>query len=438
MAEPKREADLSTPTARKRLKPKNNSLPYWRFIAEGRHLGYRPHRGTAGAGTWCARLYMGDRRYTYETLGAADDRAPADGEAVLTYRQALEKAQAWCDQEDKKAKGVAPREPESYTVAQCMADYVGWYSAHRKALDRTQDAIEAHILPAFEKRQVASLTARQIREWHQGIAKTPARLRSAAGAAPKWREVQGPEGERKRKASANRVLTILKAALNLAYSEGRVSSDDAWRRVKPFKGADAAKISYLDQDQATRLLNACEPDFRSLAHAALLTGCRYGELIGLKVEDYLTDSGSIHIRQSKGGKARQVYLSEESVSVFEALTVGRAGSETMFLRADGLPWKAAHQDRRMRKACTVARIEPVISFHILRHTYASHYLMGGGSLAALAAQLGHADTRMTLRHYGHLADSWRAQEARQYGPTFGGAPPPASNVVPFSPSQATV
>jgi len=91
----------------------------------------------------------------------------------------------------------------------------------------------------------------------------------------------------------------------------------------------------------------------------------------------------------------------------------------MFLRGDGFPWGAAHQDRRMRTACEVARIEPGVSFHILRHTYASHYLMGGGSLPALAAQLGHADTRMTVLHYGHLADSWRAEEARQYGPTFG-------------------
>lgn len=437
MAEPKREADLATPTARKRLKPKNNSLPYWRFIAEGRHIGYRPHRGTQGAGTWCARLYLGDRSYTYTTLGTADDRAPADGEAVLTYRQALDRAQAWCDREERKAKGLAPREPDAYTVAECMTDYLDWYAAHRKALSTTRYVIEAHILPAFERRQVASLTAKQIREWHQGLAKTPARRRSAEGVPTRWGEIEGPEDERKRKATANRILTILKAALNFAFSEGRVLSDEAWRRVKPFKGADAAKISYLDQDQAARLLNTCEPDFRRLASAALLTGCRYGELISLRVGDYLPDSPAIHVRKSKSSKARHVYLNKEAASFFKTLTVGRPDSELMFLRPDGLPWGASHQDRRMRAACEAARIEPAVSFHILRHTYASHYLMGGGSLPALAAQLGHADTRMTVRHYGHLADNWRAEEAQQYGPTFGAAPSPSSNVVPFVPSQAS-
>jgi integrase len=421
MPHARREFDLSTPTARRRLKPKKNSVPYWRFIAAGRYIGYRPHVGAQHFGTWLARLYVGGEKYLIVTLGTADDRAPADGKAVLSYREALDKAQAWCDLQERKAKGVAPREPESYTVTQCMADYLDWYAAHRKAISTTRYAVEAHILPAFGKLQVASLTARQIRQWHQGLATAPARLRTVPGSPQQWREtaLDGPEEERKRKATANRVLTILKAALNFAFSEGRVPSDDAWRRVKPFKGADAAKISYLDLDQAAQLQDACEPEFRPLVRAALLTGCRYGELVALQVGDYLPDSRAVHVRESKGGKARHVYLTEDAASFFEAQTAGRVGSETLFLRADGLPWGDSHQSRRMETACEVAGVEPAVSFHILRHTYASHYLMGGGSLPALAAQLGHADTRMTLRHYGHLADSWRAEEARQYGPTFG-------------------
>jgi integrase len=217
----------------------------------------------------------------------------------------------------------------------------------------------------------------------------------------------------------NRVLTIFKAALNFAFSEGRVAADEAWRRVKPFKGADAAKISYLDQEQAARLLNVGAADFQLLMRAALLTGCRYGELIALRVGDYLPDSQAIHIRESKSNKSRHVYLTEEAESFFQALAAGRAAGETLLLREDGEPWRSSHQDRRMRAACEEAQIEPAVSFHILRHTYASHYLMGGGSLPALAAQLGHADTRMTVLHYSHLADSWRAAEARRFGPTFG-------------------
>ena len=45
--------------------------------------------------------------------------------------------------------------------------------------------------------------------------------------------------------------------------------------------------------------------------------------------------------------------------------------------------------------------------------------MNEGSLEALAKQLGHSDTRMTIHHYGHLAESWRAEEAVKHAPSFG-------------------
>ena len=70
---------------------------------------------------------------------------------------------------------------------------------------------------------------------------------------------------RKRRANANRVWNVLREALNDAFREGRVASDLAWRRVKPFEGADAPRIAYLTTDKSTRLFNACDPDFRALA-----------------------------------------------------------------------------------------------------------------------------------------------------------------------------
>ena len=50
---------------------------------------------------------------------------------------------------------------------------------------------------------------------------------------------------RPRRTSANRIFGVLKAALNLAFREGHAASDEAWRRVKPFREASAPKIRYL-------------------------------------------------------------------------------------------------------------------------------------------------------------------------------------------------
>jgi integrase len=116
------------------------------------------------------------------------------------------------------------------------------------------------------------------------LAAAPAKLRTGKNAAePNERPTNkgDPEAVRRRRATANRTLTILKAALNHAFREGHAASDDAWRRVKPFREVDTAKVRYLTHKEAKRLVNAAHMPFRSLVQCALLTGCRYGEIVGL-------------------------------------------------------------------------------------------------------------------------------------------------------------
>jgi integrase len=134
-----------------------------------------------------------------------------------------------------------------------------------------------------------------------------AALRTKAGAPQKHREANAsPEAVRQRRSTANRVLTILKAALNHAHRKGRCANHDAWRTVRAFREADAAPLRYLSDDAARRLTNACPADFRGLVTAALLTGCRYGELVAMTGEDFNPDAGTIRVHTSKSGKPRHV------------------------------------------------------------------------------------------------------------------------------------
>ena len=73
----------------------------------------------------------------------------------------------------------------------------------------------------------------------------------------------------------------------------------------------------------------------------------------------------------------------------------------------------------MLRACAAAKIKPVIGFHILRHTYATRLVMRGVALPVIAAQLGHADSQMVERHYGHLAPSYVADTIRAAFGTMG-------------------
>jgi integrase len=142
-----------------------------------------------------------------------------------------------------------------------------------------------------------------------------------------------------------------------------------------------------------------------------LTGCRYGELAALVVEDFNVDSGTLIIRTSKSGKPRHVVLSAEGVEVFGHQCLGKTPGVLLFTKASGRKWSASDQQRPLAAACIAAKIAP-ITFHGLRHTYASRLAMKGVPLAVIAAQLGHADIRMVEKHYGHLAPNYVADTVR--------------------------
>ena len=81
----------------------------------------------------------------------------------------------------------------------------------------------------------------------------------------------------------------------------------------------------------------------------------------------------------------------------------------MFLRDDGAPWGSSRQQRPLVAACQTARIEPPVTFHGLRHAWASQHIMRGLPVMVAAQVLGLADTRMVERHYGHLARGYVQQ-----------------------------
>jgi integrase len=200
--------------------------------------------------------------------------------------------------------------------------------------------------------------------------------------------------------------------------------------VRPFREADAARLRYLSDDEARRLTNACPPDFRALATAALLTGCRYGELTAMAVDDFNFDAGTLRIRASKSGKPRHVVLTKEGRDFIAQQAAGKPRCARLLVHGNGKPWGKSEQQRPLIAACSAARIDPPINFHGLRHTYASRLAMRGVPLAVIAAQLGHADTRMVEKHYGHLAPSYIADTIRTAFGSLGIVDP--TNVVSLS------
>ena len=178
-------------------------------------------------------------------------------------------------------------------------------------------------------------------------------------------------------------------------------------------------MRYLSEAECVRLVNACEPAFRNLVRGAMLTGCRYSELASLCAADFNADAGVLIVRESKAGKPRHVVLTDEGQRLFARLTAGKLGSDPVFVRRDGGVWRKSQQMRPMLDASNRAKIKPAVSFHVLRHTHGSTLAMRGVPMGVIAEQLGHADTRMTEKHYAHLAPSYVADTIRAHFPTLG-------------------
>jgi integrase len=217
---------------------------------------------------------------------------------------------------------------------------------------------------------------------------------------------------RARRASANRVLTVLKAGLNHAHHAGRVANDDAWKLVKPYKLVGAPRVRHVDDGESARLLSACCGEFCYIVAAALLTGMRYGEIVGMRVSDFHEGPGTISLSTSKNGKPRLIHLTDEGIQFFTQAVAGKQLGDLVFRRGDGEPWGRSHQFRPLRDACKRANITPVIGFHILRHTYASRLVMRGVPLGVVAQQIGDSEA-ITAKHYAHLAPSYVGDMVRQ-------------------------
>jgi integrase len=261
------------------------------------------------------------------------------------------------------------------------------------------------------------LTVERLRHWRDGLVKAPKRFRSGKASTQARIVLVSPsdkEGMRRRRDTANRILTSAKAALNWAFNNRLVPDDTAWRFVKPFKNVGASRIRFLNAEEQLKLLEEARGPLLHLIAAALMTGARASELSRLRVCDFDHRNGSIFIAESKSGKSRHIPLTAGAAQLFSDLSSGRLNDAFLLPRENGIPWNRTY-NRSFRVAAKAAGLFGV-TFHGLRHSFASAMVREGAPLIVVAEVLGHADTRMVTKHYAHLAPSFVSQTVRQTAP----------------------
>jgi integrase len=390
-----------------RLKLAQRKEPYWRLVSEGAHLGY--YRGER-VGKWVARFRKPGSAggYLKKTLGEADDVRDADGVAILTFKQADEAARSWFE---GQGRGLAASGP--FTVSDALDEYLLIVGERPKGVPvDLRSRVEAIIRPSLGHLEVGALTKKTISGWHRERANSAAKLRTGRKAAtPNTRAAEGADAIRRRQSTANRDLTVLKAALNRAAEQREGLPVDAWAGVKPFQKVDVAKRHYLTDDEARRVVNGADPEFRPMVKAALLTGARYGELRHARVKDYDRQSKTLWLAETKGSEPRPAYLDREGVDLLEEATAGKEAEALIFTRSDGGQWGKSQQLRRMAEAFARAKTAKT-GYHDLRRTYGARLALRGVPMAVIAEAMGHKDERITRKHYAHLAPSYVSDTVR--------------------------
>lgn len=196
-----------------------------------------------------------------------------------------------------------------------------------------------------------------------------------------------------------------------ALGEARVQrqpsakSNTEWQRVTPFPHTNPARVRFLSDDEAVRLVKACPHNLRLLVRAALLTGARFGDLKRLQVRDVNLSTRHVYISpDTKSERARHVLLNDKELAFFRNETLGKVGDHLVFPEHGNTPWGKNHHTRPLKAACAAAKMTPPMVFHELRHTYASHLAQAGVEIHTISKLLGHSSVVITARFYAHLCD----------------------------------
>lgn len=210
----------------------------------------------------------------------------------------------------------------------------------------------------------------------------------------------------------------IKAFSNWLYENEYISKDITLRVKLPREDKDI--VIPLSEDEVIKLDNVILiPVFSDsilylrnalIIHLMLDAGLRKSEVINLNVNDIDLEKNVIYINNSKYNKSRVIPLSSVIKNLYNAYLIDREYSDIGLLNNTPLLIKADDKRitsdtikslfRRLKKQSGIERIHP----HLLRHTFATSYLMQGGNLEQLRIILGHSDYNVT-RHYLHLAAS---------------------------------
>ncbi|MBY8122861.1 tyrosine-type recombinase/integrase [Vibrio fluvialis] len=190
--------------------------------------------------------------------------------------------------------------------------------------------------------------------------------------------------------TCNNEQDLLNAVIVELKHIGEWKGENPLAAVRQFK-LHETEMEFLTVEEMRELISAAEEhefhdDIHKIIKLCLATGARFREasnLTGAQLSKY-----KVTFTQTKGKKNRSIPISQELYEL-----IYKEGSGPLFR----IGYSTVYRFISRR----VPRLKQQAA-HVLRHTFASYYMMNGGNIIALQRILGHADIKQTMR-YAHLA-----------------------------------
>jgi hypothetical protein len=409
MPRPVAETRIQDRTARARLTPRPR--PYWRQLSEGCHLGY--YKG-ARKGSWMVRRLTapGTNAYESASLGEADDLRPANGEQILNWKQAFDKALHWLELRAKGESGTSELDP-NITVEGAVTAYIERRDARRASQAGRQVRSDAHY----------KLTAHVLAD--KKLAPLPlARIAEADLKAWLLRA-----GKALAHASLQRVANELKAALNAAFvAHRRVLPADLPTTLRYGLKLDAPAVlqaqvrdnQILTDAQVRAIVAAAlalDEDFGRLVVVLAATGARFAQARRILVGDVIADEHRIMVPESFKGRKRachhaRVPIGADTAEVLAPALLDRPASAPLlerwrhrqvghhrWERGERGPWATASEMTRLwHETMDAAGLPRAAIPYALRHSSIVRGLRRGLPIRLVAA-LHDTSVQMIERHY---------------------------------------
>ncbi|MCS3425283.1 integrase [Rahnella sp. BIGb0603] len=200
----------------------------------------------------------------------------------------------------------------------------------------------------------------------------------------------------------NLELSYFRAAFNELRRLGEWLLPNPLENVRAFR-TEESEMAYLTQEQISALLEECKSssakDLETIVKICLSTGARWSEAESLTKSQVSNDR--ITFTKTKGKKNRTVPISNELAESFPK-------------KKSGALFEPCYYAFRSALGRTKIALPDGQLSHVLRHTFASHFMMNGGNILVLQRILGHTDIKMTMR-YSHFAPD-HLEDILKYNP----------------------